>query len=123
MNDCLIEKLIRTIKKINNISDDDFSKDELINIAIQSVISYVKKYCNLDYITEDMYYLILDMVKYKYYSIDSSTVSGDIKEMVVGDTKIVYGGQSTTMTDIQLYKNFEDYLKLYVKVKPLTRLM
>lgn len=65
--------------------------DEVIKLYVEKIKSYVKRYCNLEEIPNDLEYLIIEMVvKFIENKYETTTGNKEIKSKSMGDTSITY---------------------------------
>nr|DAL22441.1 MAG TPA_asm: head to tail adaptor [Caudoviricetes sp.] len=82
-----IVKSIKTELEIKNIQ----CSDEVINLYVEKARAYIKRYCNIEDIPDELEYLIVEMVvKLIENKYESTEGNKEIKSKTMGDTSITY---------------------------------
>ena len=102
--------MLENIKLILNITDD--SHDDLILLFLAKVETMVVDYCNVNELTEGLESFIED----KVVSIMNLTITGGIKSVSRGDTRIEYVTQ-TSSNGVNLTDSDKKILNTYRKVR------
>lgn len=89
MNERILEKFI--------VLNGGIENEGMVSLILDLLIIKVKKYCNIDSISEELEYLIAEMLLYYYKTFVKPEVNtGEIKAITRGSTKIEYNVSSTS---------------------------
>ncbi|UZQ49855.1 phage head-tail connector protein [Clostridium kluyveri] len=103
--------MLENIKMLLGISDDDTSKDKLINYYINIITTKVLKYCKLDELVSGLNQFIENKVFSIIKSMDNT--AGDVKSVQRGDTTISYNQQKTPFETVELTASEKEELDEY----------
>ena len=102
--------MLENIKLILNLTDDKY--DNVIELYMSKVESLILEYCNIKQLTAGLEGFIED----KVVSIMNLTITGGIKSVSRGDTRIEYVTQ-TSSNGVSLTDSDKKILNTYRKVR------
>ena len=93
-------------------NEDDF----LLKYSISKSENYIKNFCNIDIIPDELFYVEVDIIcgnflkeKKSVGQLDGFEFNGEVKSISEGDTSIIYAGVESVSEQVdKLIKNFLD---------------
>ena len=98
-----MDEYITVFTDMYGISEDDRGKAER---CIESTIEYIKNYCHIDSIPDDLKHTVILMAAdlFRYDVLSSSGQYDNVTSIKEGDVTVSYGSNSSSMSSV-----FKDY--------------